>query len=345
VRLLLPLTLLAALLIPAGVAYRLMIDVKPRRRAAFRPDTAELGTLQADLMRHVQVLGGAIGERNLDRPASLRAAADYIAGIGTAAGFRVTEERFQADGRPCANLVMEEPGSDPTDGIVVVGAHYDSALGSPGANDNGTGIALLLEMARALKGAGLGRTVRYVAFANEERPHFGTSGMGSWVHAGGARRRGERIHGMLSLETVGYYVDAPRSQRYPAPLSLLYPSTGNFLAVVGNLQSRRLVVDFLRHLTEASDFPVEGVAALESISGIGWSDHWAFWREGYPALMLTDTAPFRYPEYHGPGDRPDRVTAPAFARAAHAIIQAVRGLAASSTAAGRQPHPARRSVL
>ncbi|HTU01562.1 MAG TPA: hypothetical protein VMG58_07085, partial [Candidatus Sulfotelmatobacter sp.] len=112
-----------------------------------------------------------------------------------------------------------------------------------------------------------------------------------------------------------------------APFSLLYPSTGNFLAVVGNLRSRRLVVDFLRHFTDASDFPVEGVATLESISGIGWSDQWAFWREGYPALMVTDTAPFRYPDYHGTRDLPDRITAREFARVARGIIQAVRGLA------------------
>jgi len=313
----LPLTLLAALLIPAGVAYQLMIDVKPRRRAAPASDAAALAVLQTALMRHVQALGGDIGERNLERPAALRAAADYIRGVWTREGFTVAEERFQAEGQLCANLVVEERGTDPSRGIVVGGA----------PNDNGTGVALLLEMARALKGSGLPRTIRYVAFANEERPHFGTDAMGSWVHAAAARRRGDSIHGMLSLETVGYYVDAPKSQRYPAPFSLLYPSTGNFLAVVGNLRSRRLVVDFLRHFTDASDFPVEGVATLESISGIGWSDQWAFWREGYPALMVTDTAPFRYPDYHGTRDLPDRITAREFARVARGIIQAVRGLA------------------
>jgi Zn-dependent M28 family amino/carboxypeptidase len=211
--------------------------------------------------------------------------------------------------------------------VILVGAHYDTAPGTPGANDNGSGVALLLEMGRLLKEARPARTLRLVAFANEEPPHFFTEDMGSRVHARRARGRGEDIVAMLSLETIGYYSDTPGTQAYPVPFGLLYPSAGNFLAVVGNLPSRPLVIAFLQAFMEATDLPVEGVATFELIPGINWSDHWSFWKEGYPALMLTDTAPFRYPQYHTAEDTPDRLTAPAFARAGHGIIRAVRRLA------------------
>jgi len=186
-----------------------------------------------------------------------------------------------------------------------------------------------LEMAPALKDEKFQGTIRYVAFVNEEPPHCFTERMGSRVHARGARARGENIVAMISLETLGYYSSAVGTQGYPFPFGLFYPRTGNFLGVVGNLRSRALVVEVLRHLMAASDFPVEGVAAFEWIPGINWSDHWSFWKEGYPALMLTDTAPFRYPHYHGSHDLPEWIMAAEFGRAAHAIIGAVRGLAAS----------------
>jgi Zn-dependent M28 family amino/carboxypeptidase len=225
--------------------------------------------------------------------------------------------------------VAELKGSGSARDIVVVGAHYDSVFGTPGANDNGSGVALLLEISRALKQRSLSRTVRFVAFVNEEPPYFFTEQMGSRVHARHARRRGDNIVAMLSLETLGYYADAPRTQSYPPPFGFLYPSTGNFLMVVGNLPSRRLAVEFLHHFMSVSDFPVEAVATFEWIPGIHWSDHWSFWKEGYPALMLTDTAPFRYAEYHTSRDLPEKVNGPEFARAAHGILHAVRRLADS----------------
>jgi len=241
----------------------------------------------------------------------------------------VSEERFEVGGQPVVNLIVERRGSVRPGEIVVVGAHYDSAAGTPGANDNGTGVALLLEMARALKDAPLPRTIRYAAFVNEEPPYYFSENMGSRVHARGARSRGENIVGMISLETIGYYSAAPGTQRYPFPFGFFYPHTGDFLTVVGNLRSRGLVVDFMRHFMTATDFPVEGAATFEWIPGINWSDHWSFWTEGYPAVMLTDTAPFRYPHYHGAHDLPEQVVAPDFARASHGIIAAVRGLASA----------------
>jgi Zn-dependent M28 family amino/carboxypeptidase len=327
----LTLVLLVGLAILALVGHRTMIAVKPDvpRPALDAAPRAEVAALQVRLMEHVRTLGSRIGERNLTRPEALRAAADYIREVWRSQGFTVAEETYEAAGRRAANLIAEQKGSAQADAVVLVGAHYDSVAGSPGANDNATGVAVLLELSRAVKGQAMPRTLRLVAFVNEEPPFFMSEEMGSRVHARGARRRGERIVAMLSLETLGYYADAPGSQRYPFPFGLFYPHTGNFVAVVGNLPSRGLVVDFLRHFMAGSDFPVEGAATFEWIPGINWSDHWSFWKEGYPALMLTDTAPFRYPFYHSPQDLPDKINGPQFARAAHGIIEAVRRLAAA----------------
>jgi Zn-dependent M28 family amino/carboxypeptidase len=321
--------ILLGLVLAAGIGYRMMIGLKPGTTRPVLDASArtEMQSLERRLMNHVNVLGSTIGERNLYRPRALQAAVEYIRKVWTAQGLAVSEESFEVAGQPCSNLVAELKGTDRARQIVVVGAHYDSVVGSPGTNDNGTGVALLLEMSLTLKRESLSRTVRFVAFVNEEPPYFHTEQMGSRVHARQARRRGEDIVAMLSLETLGYYADARGTQRYPPPLGFLYPSTGNFLGVVGNLPSRRLVVEFLGHFMSVSDFPVEAIAAFEGIPGIGWSDHWSFWKEGYPALMLTDTAPFRYPEYHGGRDLPDQINAREYARAAHGIIHAVRRLA------------------
>jgi hypothetical protein len=322
---------LAGLLIVGVAGYFAMIEVKPRfaRPAMDEAAREDIQALEGRLMQHVRTLGGTIGERNLLQSVALRAAAEHIRQEWRKQGFQVTEERFEILGQPCANLVVEHKGSEQPGAIVLVGAHYDSVIGSPGANDNATGVAILLEMSRALMQDNLARTVRFAAFVNEEPPYFLTEAMGSREHARRARQRGEDIRAMLSLETLGYYSDAAGSQRYPPPFGAFYPKAGNFLAVVGNMRSRALAVDFLRQFMSVSDFPVEGVATFSWIPGINWSDHWSFWKEGYHALMLTDTAPFRYPEYHSPGDLPERVNRREFARAAHGIIQAVRRMAAT----------------
>lgn len=321
--------LLVGVAVLAALGYFLMIGLTPRvaRPRAGEAARAEIQALERRLMEHVRTLGETVGERNLHRPLELRAAADYIRQAWKSQGFEVTEERFEVFGQPCANVFVEQRGSRRPGTIVLVGAHYDSAIGSPGANDNATGVAVLLEMSRAARQEAPSRTVRFVAFVNEEPPYFLTDLMGSREHARRARRRGEEIAAMFSLETLGYYSSIAGSQHYPFPFGVFYPRTGNFLGVVGNLSSRRVVVDFLRQFMTVSDFPVEGIATFEWIPGINWSDHWSFWEEGYPAVMLTDTAPYRYPEYHSLRDLPDRVNGPEFARAAHGIIRAVRRVA------------------
>ncbi len=320
-----------ALVLLLVIAYRVMIDIKPRvsRPTIQGAARAEIQMLEHRLMAHVRHLGSTIGERHLSRPQALRAAAEYIRQVWSNQGFVVSEEPYEVAGQPCANLVAELKGSVRAGDIVVVGAHYDSVVGTPGANDNGSGVALLLELSQALRRESLSRTVRFVAFVNEEPPYYFTEQMGSRVHAREARRRADNIVGMLSLETLGYYTNGRGTQSYPPPFGFLYPSTGNFLMVVGNLPSRGLAVTFLQHFMSVSDFPVEAVATVEWIPGITWSDHWSFWKEGYPALMLTDTAPFRYAEYHTSRDLPEMMNGPEFARAAHGILHAVHRLADS----------------
>jgi Zn-dependent M28 family amino/carboxypeptidase len=189
-------------------------------------------------------------------------------------------------------------------------------------------VAALLELARLLAGEALPRTVRLVAFVNEEPPSSYSPEMGSLVHAQGARAHGERIQAMLSLETIGFYTDAPSSQHYPFPLSLFYPDTANFIGFVDNLRSRGLVRRALRSFRQTTAFPSEDAAVPERLPGVGWSDHWSFWQAGYPAIMVSDTAFDRYPYYHTAGDTPGRIDYGRAARVVAGLARVIGDLAA-----------------
>ncbi len=211
---------------------------------------------------------------------------------------------------------------------MVVGAHYDTVPGCPGANDNGSGVVATLALADAMAGTKAARTLRFVLFVNEEPPHFQTDLMGSRVYARRCRERSENIAGMISLETIGYFRDEPKSQHFPVPgLGLFYPTQGNFIAFVGNFGSRGWVRATVGSFRRHAAFPCEGAALPGFVPGVGWSDHWAFYQEGYPALMVTDTAPFRYPHYHEPTDTPDRVDTERMARIVQAMERVVLDLA------------------
>jgi len=282
------------------------------------------------LSSHVGMLAGSIGERNLWRYAQLAAAADYVERTFAELGYRPVSEPFESRGMPVRNVVAEKPGSSIAEEIVLVGAHYDSVRGSPGANDNASGVAALLELARLLADRELPRTLRFVAFVNEESPFFNSPEMGSLVHARAASARGDRIQAMLSLETIGYYSDRPGSQRYPFPLSLFYPDTANFIGFVGNLASRALVRDALRSFRRHAALPSEGAAVPASIPGVGWSDHWSFWQAGYRAIMVTDTAFYRYAHYHTEYDTPDKIDYARTARVVTGLARAIADLSAGS---------------
>ena len=280
--------------------------------------------LAARLRTHVVAI--ASRERNLAHPEAYEAAAVYLEAALARDGHEVRRQPFEVDGRPTRNLEVEIPGSQAAAGVIVVGAHYDSVRGSPGANDNGSGTAATVELARLLAGWEPRHTWRFALFANEEPPYFHSESMGSAVYARAAKARGERIVAMFSLETLGYYSDAPGSQHYPFPLNLAYPDRGDFVAFVGNLAGGVFVRETIAAFRNDARFPSAGVAAPGWLPGIDWSDHWSFWREGWPALMITDTAPYRYPHYHTTRDTPDKVDYDRLARVVKGLEATFRAL-------------------
>lgn len=282
--------------------------------------------LRAELVADVQKLAGEIGERNLQHYAQLNAASDFIEGAFSRAGLQPRRNTYELLGRGCHNIEVEIPGARPE--IVVIGAHYDSVFGCPGANDNGSGVAALLALARRFAGKPVGQTLRFVAFVNEEPPYFQTDEMGSFVYAKRCKARGDRISAMISLETIGYFSDKPGSQSYPSPgLGAFYPRTGNFIGFVGSFGSRALVRRAIGLFREQGKVPSEGAALPSFIPGVAWSDQWSFWQCGYPAIMVTDTAPFRYPHYHESTDTPDKLEYDRFALVVSGMDKVIAELA------------------
>ncbi len=254
----------------------------------------------------------ALAARGVDRAAYVeRRLADL--------GFDVARQEFEAG----VNLEVQVPGAVRPDEIVVVGAHHDAVPDCPAADDNGSGVAGLLALAEVFRGERPDRTLRLVAFASEEPPWFQGESMGSLVYA---RARGAGVVAMISLESIGYYDDSEGSQRYPFPFGLLYPDRGNFVAFVGNSSSCGLVRRVVRTFRDDASFPSEGAALPGSIPGIGWSDHWSFWQIGVPALMVTDTAPFRNPHYHTSHDTPDTLDYDRMARVVEGLGPVVHDL-------------------
>jgi Zn-dependent M28 family amino/carboxypeptidase len=295
-------------------------------RGALPPLSEAERTLRDELKRDLHVLAGEIGERNLERPDAYAKSVEFIERSFTEAGLQPRRESYDVFGKTCHNIVAEIPGRSAE--LILVGAHHDTVPGSPGANDNGSGVVAVLALARRFAGKPCARTLRFVAFANEEPGHFQTKTMGSWVHAAGCKSRGEQVAAMLSLETIAYFSREPDSQQYPIPLlKAVYPRTGNFIAFVGDTASRKLVREAIGSFRKHAQFPSEGAALPAAVPGVGWSDHWSFWQHGYRAIMITDTAPFRYPHYHRPTDTPDRLDYDSMARVVAGVELVIRDLA------------------
>lgn len=281
-------------------------------------------SISADALHdHVRTLAGDIGERNVFRPGTLARAAEYIEAEWRKQGYEVAR---QDCGNASQNLEVTRPGNRE---IIVIGAHYDSVAGSPGANDNGSGVAALLELSRVFIRQPTARTIRFVAFANEEPPFFKTPQQGSHVYARACRQRRDDVRAMIALETMGFYSDTPGSQSYPFPFRLFYPIQGNFIGFVSNLKSRDVMRRAVSAFRAHSDFPVESCATFAGVPGIDWSDHGSFWQEGYRAFMVTDTAPYRYRHYHEATDTPDKVDFAALARVTQGVAGAIASLAAA----------------
>lgn len=305
-------------------------------RGRLQPATEQQISLADQLKDDVTVLAGRIGERNVFHPEKLAAAEDFIAASLAKSGYQVNwaqtyETRIAAGkGVECSNLEAVLPGTGANgidaNEIVIIGAHYDAVHGSPAANDNASGTAACLALARAFASNPQPRTIRFVFFVNEEPPFFWTRDMGSLRYAEDCHARSDKIVGMISLETMGYFTDEKNSQDYPPPLSLAYPSTGNFIGFVGMSESEIFIKRCVRFFREKCDFPSEGAAMPSLVPRIAASDHWSFWKQGYPSLMVTDTAPYRYPHYHKPTDTPDKLNYDNLARVVVGLEAVVRDL-------------------
>jgi len=292
-------------LVAGALYYMLAMPGRPYRGTlAFTPEERALAER---LRAHVAALASSERNRDLDRPAR------YIA--REFGQFR--EQAFQSGGRTVRNI---ETGK----GTVVVGAHYDTVPGSPGADDNASGVAVLIELAR------MGVPGRFVAFANEEMPYFQSGEMGSLAYAARAAAAGDKIGAMLSLEMLGYYRDEARSQHYPPPLSWFYPDRADFIAFVGDIGSRTLVRRAIGAFRQSARFPSQGVAAPAAIPGVTWSDHWSFRQHDTPAIMVTDTAFYRYPHYHLPSDTPEKLDYLRMARVTLGLAAVIKELANES---------------
>ncbi|MBI1733065.1 MAG: M28 family peptidase [Gammaproteobacteria bacterium] len=287
--------------------------------------TAAQGELRDRLRSHVRVLAGEIGERHQYQRSNLDAAADYITAQFEAMGL-VPSPQMVGDG--FRNIVVDLYGRESRDEVLVVGAHYDSVTMTPGADDNASGVAGLLELARLLRERPLRRSVRLIAFTNEEWPFFGRDDMGSRVSARLSHERDENVTGMFSLEMIGYYSDEPRSQWYPRIVRRFYPEQANFIAFVSNFASRDLLVRGIGAFRRHARFPSEGMSAPEwLVRDVRRSDQSSYWSYGFPGVMITDTANFRNYGYHNVGDMPGTLDYDSMARVVHGLAAMLAELA------------------
>jgi Zn-dependent M28 family amino/carboxypeptidase len=260
--------------------------------------------IKKNLIDTVTFLSEKIGRRSYRDIPQLDAAADYVEGRFRSAGCPAKRQSFRFLSGTYHNIIGEVEGArEEKEGALIIGAHYDTDVETPGADDNASGVAVLLELARLAAESPPARTVRFAAFTLEEPPAFMTRSMGSYVYAKSVKDEAVKLLGMISLEMVGFYSDREGSQYYPASFfKLFYPNRGNFIAFVGNLSSRSFTLKIKRLFKAVSTVPVESLNAVSIIPGVNFSDHRNFWKFGYPAFMITDTAFYRNPNYHSSGD-------------------------------------------
>ncbi len=284
-------------------------------------------TLENLLQQDIQKIAVDIGPRNANQYDQLNATKTFLETALGQSGYQVTEQAYTIDDKTYYNLAVEKKGTELPNEVIIVGAHYDSVFASIGANDNGTGVAATLELAKIFAKKSPKRTVRFIEFTNEEPPFFWTENMGSLVYAKQIDLQQEKIVAMLSLETMGYFSDVPGSQQYPSILNWFYPNQGNFITFVGNLQSRNLIRKSIASFRRHAQFPSEGACLPAWIPGVGWSDQWSFWQQGYPGIMITDTAPFRYPYYHTIDDTFDKIDFEKLTRIVSGLVEVISDLA------------------
>jgi hypothetical protein len=248
-------------------------------------------SLESDI-DYIQRLGPRNSENDMNYK-QLRKCEEWIRQRWESQGYVVKKHTFSFKGKEYSNLEIEIQGRIAPSEIIIVSAQYDTLPDSPGANNNGSGMAILFQLSRLLKKHTPDRTLRLLNFVNEEDPFFGTEMMGSYQYAKRAYQRQEDIKVMLSLDALGIYKEEPGSQKLPFPFSLFYPRRGNFLAFIGDFSSRKYMVDTTRGFKKGSSFPIEAGVVPKWVEGAGWSDHLSFWKFGYPGIMVTDTGGFR----------------------------------------------------
>jgi Zn-dependent M28 family amino/carboxypeptidase len=298
------------------VAQPVLFSARPRTVAAVDPER---------LRAHVERLSQTLHPRSEQYPENLDRAAAYIRDELSAAGARVGEQTYEFAGDTFRNVIG---AFGPEDGErLVVGAHYDAVAGTHGADDNASGVAGLIELARLLRAAAPPIRIDLVAWSLEEPPHFREPEMGSMQHAAGLRRDGVRVRAMISLEMIGYFTDAPRSQGFPVGLlRLIYPDAGNFIAVVGRFGDARVLRRVKASMRGATDLPVRSLCGPTFLPGVDFSDHLSYWAHGYPGLMITDTSFYRNPHYHEPTDTADRLDYARMAKVVQGVYAALMDL-------------------
>jgi Zn-dependent M28 family amino/carboxypeptidase len=319
------LIVVALIVLVAALAWLIVVNMPGRSFRGTAPPLTPPQLAMRDALR-ADVVRLASRQRGVVLPDDYAAAAAHIEQSLTSAGYRVSRQEYDVEGVRCANIEVELRGSTKPDEIVIIGAHYDAVDEAPGADDNASGVAALLALARTFANEKPQRTLRFVAFANEEPPYFRTELMGSYVYAKRCRARNEKIIAMVSLESIGYFRDEEGSQQYPSGIAWFYPSRGNFIAFVSNLGSRSLARRACEMFRRGATVPSEGGALPESLPGVGWSDQWSFWQFDYDAIMVTDTALFRNPHYHTTHDTPDTLDYDRLTRVTDGMIAVVRGL-------------------
>jgi len=252
------------------------------------------------LEQHVFILSEKIGERSVRTPENLEKAAEYITEEFEKIGYQVEVQPYNARGDIYKNIQAIKPGNCDS---IVIGAHYDTVRGSRGADDDASGIAVLLELARALKNKSTSNTIRFVAFSTEEPPFFKSYYMGSLVYAKRLKLEGVRVKGVIALDMLGYYSEREGSQKYPFWYGYGRSKAGNFIATISNRKSREWNDQITNLLRQNTNLPIESAWLYDFVPGVDWSDHWAFWQEGYKAMLITDTGPYRNPSYHRKSDR------------------------------------------
>ena len=323
--------LLTTLCLAASLLAGCTLHMPGRTFEGHLPTTTPAQTTLADQLRDdVFTLAGTIGERNLSKPEQLRQAESFLAASLARMGYTVRWKPYQCDGHEVSNLEAELPGTTHPTEIVLIGAHYDSvgykAVHTPGADDNASGCAGVLALARAFVGHPQPRTIRFVLFVNEEPPYFWTDRMGSLVYAKQCKAESQNIVAMLSLEMLGLYRQEQGTQDYPPLVGLVFPSTGDFIAFIGVEEAGPLVQRCVGAFRATVDFPSEGAALPRLIPRIASSDHWSFWKQGYPAAMVTDTAIYRNANYHKSTDTPDTLDYERMARVVQGLEGVVRDL-------------------